>query len=87
MGTVLHASKRHHTPEACCGRYIYVPPSENCSLVLLGGICWRITISLIAFAVLEKKNEGVNCENSLLTALCMHKQQSFNTLAWHQHHC
>lgn len=39
MGTGLYASKRHQTPEACCGRYIYFPPSDNCGLVLLGGIC------------------------------------------------
>lgn len=39
MGTVFYASKRHQTPEACCGRYIYFPPSDNCGLVLLGGIC------------------------------------------------
>lgn len=39
MGAVLYTSNRQQTPEACCGRYIYFPPSDNCGLVLLGCIC------------------------------------------------
>lgn len=38
MDTVLYTSKRHQTPETCCGRYIYFPPSDNCGVILLGGI-------------------------------------------------